>query len=545
MDTYTVTKKQAIGRHGIIGSLYDIRSDQFEGGNLFNQQVPSTIVLTTDCASTDYFVDDNHSQSETLNNLNIEGSMKLSLMAGVIKAEGSAKYLNQTKTDSRTVRVTFMFKAKTKHEHLQINMKDLLNYISSDQLQNQYATHCVIGITYGACVAATFEQTTTNSKQAEEVQGSLQADYHKGLMNVSGSAKLDTTDKKNSNAHSMKITLSGDILIDTIPTTIEDVFKIFEKVPSMLAKLNDGKGKPVEFELYPLQRMSEIVKFDFKIERLVCLLIFYWRKTVCIFRIIKEVTSTLVSRIENIIEEMIQAKRIFNDFITKIESWEDWLPPEWTRVIYDKKAELAGREIQTQRELANLIQQIRCGETNEEKMIELVDNFDTQNPCSKRSIKLFLKQNDRITTKIRSLGEFDRKALTDEERKPNTKILLKEFTSIQDFILRHNTVDVYLLHISYDWEQKDKENWYKQLRLFSEYLDKSDGNNNLVARVIDHDLHTDLNMKPSSCVIYQAHDGTIKSRDFYSSHCVKLSCILCTSNCFLFRSIVFKNNSRN
>lgn len=269
MNTYTVTTKQAIGRHGIIGSLYDIRSDQFEGGNLFNQQVPSPITLTTDCASSDYLVDDNQSQSETLNNLNIEGSMKLSLMCGAIKAEGSAKYLNQTKTDSKTVRVTFTFKAKTKHEHLQINMTDLLQYVSYDGLQNPYATHCVIGVTYGACVAATFEQTANNSKQAEEIQGDLSAEFHKAFMNVDGSAKLKYDDKNDSNKNSMKITLSGDILIDKIPISIKDVFEIFEKVPSMLATLNDGKGKPIEYELYPLQRLAGIFKFELKIERLV------------------------------------------------------------------------------------------------------------------------------------------------------------------------------------------------------------------------------------------------------------------------------------
>lgn len=233
------------------------------------------------------------------------------------------------------------------------------------------------------------------------------------------------------------------------------------------------------------------------------------------FRIIKEVTSAIISRIENIFEEIIQAKRIFNDFIAKIEAWEDWLPPEWTRVIYEKKTELTGQETQTQRQFAALIQQIRCGVADEEKMVQLVDNFDRQNPCSKRSIREFLRLNGRIDAKIRSLGEFDRGAPTDEEKKPNTKILFKEFTSIQDFVLRHNNVDVYLLHISHEWEKNNKENWYKQLRFFCRLLDETNGDNKRVARVIDHDLHGELSMKPDTCVIFHAHDGAIKSRDYY------------------------------
>lgn len=237
---------------------------------------------------------------------------------------------------------------------------------------------------------------------------------------------------------------------------------------------------------------------------------------------IKEVTSAIVSRIETIFEEIIQGKRIFNDFIAKIEPWVDWLPPAWTKVVYDKRAELAGQEIQTQRQLATLLQQIRCGEADEEKMVELLDKFDGQNPSSKRSIREFLTQNKKIDSKIRSLGEFDREAI-DEEKKPNAKVLLKELTSIQDFILRQDSVDVYLLHISDEWEENSKDNWYKQLRFFFRLLSGTDGVNKRIARVIDHDLHVNLKMKPSGCVIFHAHGGVIKSRDYYRTSWGKFS----------------------
>ncbi|CAF4011292.1 unnamed protein product [Rotaria sordida] len=265
--------KQAVGRHSIIGSLYDIRNERFEGGNLFNQQVPPSLVVTTDCACTDYFVDDNRSQNDTFKKLNIEASMKLSLMAGLVQAEGSAKYLNQTKTDSRTVRVTFMFNAKTKQEDLQISMAELHNYFSPDALENQHATHCVIGITYGAHVAATFEQTLTTIKQAEELQGRLSAQLKKVTMNVSGDAR----------------------------------------------------------------------------------------------------------------------KRMINDFLAKIEPWEAWLPSEWTTIIHDKTAELAGQELQTQRQLATLLEQIRCGEADEKEMVFAICAGDSSEKVSSEELIKFLE----------------------------------------------------------------------------------------------------------------------------------------------------------
>jgi len=261
--------KQAVGRLGFIGSLYDVRTDRFEGGNLFNEELRPGLILTTDCAHTDFFVDENLSQKDTFNKLNIEGSLKLSLMAGLIKLESSAKYLNQTKTDSRTVRVTFMFNVKTKEQHLQVNMSDLCKYFSLDALQNPYATHCVIGIKWGAHVAATFEETLATSQAAEELQGQLAASLKKVAISISGQAKLDNVDRTNSKFHSLKISFSGDVLIEDVPNTVEDVFTIFKKVPSMLKQLNDGKGQQLEFELYPLKRMAEIFKHELRIERFV------------------------------------------------------------------------------------------------------------------------------------------------------------------------------------------------------------------------------------------------------------------------------------
>ena len=261
--------KQAVGRHGFIGSLYDVRTDRFEGGNLFNQELPDGLVLTTDCASSDYFVDENQSQKDTFNKLNIEASMKLSLMAGLIKVEGSAKYLKQTKTNSRTVRVTFMFNVKTKQEHLQVSRAELYKYFSPDALENPNATHCVVGITWGAHVAATFEETLSSSEAAEELQGHLAASLKKAMISISGEAKLENIDRTNSKFHSLKISFSGDVLIDDVPNTVEDVFKIFKKVPAMLKQLNDGKGQQLEFELYPLKRMAEIFKHELRIERFV------------------------------------------------------------------------------------------------------------------------------------------------------------------------------------------------------------------------------------------------------------------------------------
>ncbi|CAF4000405.1 unnamed protein product [Rotaria sp. Silwood1] len=491
-------KKQAVGRQGFIGSLYDVRSDRFEGGNLFNRELPSSFITTTDCAFSNYFIDENSSQKDTFNKVNIEASMKVSLLAGLVKLEGSAKYLNQTKTDSRTVRLTSMLQMKTKQEQLQISRADLIDYLSLDALESPNATHCVIGIMWGANVAATFEQILNDSKTAEEIQGELFANFSKATLNISGHAKLENIAQINSQNCALKISFSGDVLIEDIPRTPDDVFRIFQKVPLMLRELNNGKGQQLEFELYPLKRIASNFKRELQIQR-----------------IIKDIDIHVMNRIEDTFEQIIKGKRILNDFLDKIEPWRDWLPPHWLQVVDNKRLELAGKQLEIQRRLASLLEKIRRGEAEQNEMIVLLDEFDEKNPCSVLLIKKFLKENSRIEIKIDSLGEFDDSI---KEKQPNADLLLKRLESISDIVDQYYVYDVYLLHISSAWQEnvKDRENWRRQLRCFNNLRKSTLSNESkkTIFRVIDHDLHTNLTDKPSTCVIYHVKHGEIKTKDY-------------------------------
>ncbi|CAF1235595.1 unnamed protein product [Adineta ricciae] len=498
--------KQAFGRNGILGSLYDIRCDRFEGGNLFNRKLPSDMIIISDCAKSDYVIDENRSQKETFDKLNIEASLKLSLMAGLIKVDGSAKYLNQTTSDNRTVRVTFMFNVQTKQESLQISMAGLSDYFSSNAFENENATHCVIGITWGGRVAATFEEILSNSDEAKDLQGRLAVVLEKMSVEVTGDASLTCNHKENSKLNSLKISFSGDVLIENIPRTIEEVFCTFKQVPSLLTKLNDGKGQQLSYELYPLKRLAEIFKLDLRIQR-----------------IINEVTNNTLIRIENIFEQIIKGKRIMNDYLAKIQPWRNWLPSKWIETISAHRTKLYGVESETQRKLASLLDDIRHGKADEKIMITLLDQFEENNPCSIMSINNFLKENSFIMTKIECLSEFDQNVLDEiddkRQKTPNPSILLLNMKSIDDLIQKYYDNHVYLLHISNEYEEKTRANWYKQLRCFK-YLYKRERkgeSKNGIFQVIDHDLHSNLDEKPNSCVIYYAHHGVIQTKDFSQS----------------------------
>ncbi|CAF0982060.1 unnamed protein product [Adineta ricciae] len=521
-DSEKITR-QAIGRLGDIGSLYDVRTDKFEGRNLFNRQLPSSYIKSEDCAFSAYIYDENESQKDTFNKLNIDGSLKLSLMAGLLKVEGSAKYLQQTKTDSRTVRVTHILHMKTKSERLQISMADLCDYFASDAFENSNATHCIIGITWGANVAATFEQTLSTTEAAKEVQGLLSAALNTPKIEIGGvtkpseeqggSVKLEYNDQNNSKLRSLQISFSGDMLIQDVPKTIEDVLRIFKTVPSELKKINDGKGKQLEYELYPLKHMAQTFKYQMTIQR-----------------VINNVSLQLTNRLEDIYEQIIRGKRMINDFLNEVSPWKDWLPSDWIEAIIVKQSELNHIQTDTMRQLSTVLGQLRRGECEDTQLTELLTDFERNNPCSVLSVRKYLKANSRNEIKIDSLNEIYEhlkavKGDNTDTTHHDLSLLFPKGKTIDQFINQHHKNEIYLLHITNEWKENDPQNWYKQIRTFgSIYKNQlSNATNQTIFRIIDHDLIPDLAGKLEKCVIYRAHLGKITSFDYYRSSLVTLT----------------------
>lgn len=235
---------------------------------------------------------------------------------------------------------------------------------------------------------------------------------------------------------------------------------------------------------------------------------------------IQEVSITIVNQIENMFDEIIEGKRMMNDFLSTAEPWKNWIPSEWIDVIKVRNTQLAAIELDTQYQIRLLLENIRRNETTNKEITDLLGSFDQDNLCSVTSVKKFIDANARIMAKIESLSEFDQQQLdeiTDQRHKTaNSAILFQRFTSIDDFIQRYYDKNVYLLHISQKWEEQDRSNWYKQLRCFK-YLYKlarKTESETDIFRVIDHDLHPCVDQKPDNCVIYHAYQGSIITKDY-------------------------------
>ena len=224
---------------------------------------------------------------------------------------------------------------------------------------------------------------------------------------------------------------------------------------------------------------------------------------------------SVVNRIENIFEEMNEERRRLNDFLDEIKFWKDFLPRSWFNIIKTKLVEFDAEELRLKLQLAQVLVEIRSGTTEESKMIELIDDFDAHS-CSPTSIERFLHDNRKIERKIKTLSRIS----------SDKNCLLKQITSINDFIKGFYDNDVYLLNISDQWEIEDDENSFKQMRYFKNLKKVEEETENSKAKfwVIDYDLHGHLENDLDRSVIFYAARSKIKSRDFHRDSLSKTDC---------------------
>ncbi|CAF0811729.1 unnamed protein product [Adineta steineri] len=497
MESDEVIERQAIGRLEGLGSLYDIRTDQFVLGNLFEKELPVSFLKCYDCANVRYWLDFHNSEKETLDKLNIEADLKLSLMAGLVHVGESAKYLTQTKRNSHTVRGTFIYQIKTKREHLSLSMEKLCEYFSSYAFQDSNATHAVVGITWGANVAATFEQIAENSDEKEQIEGMLKASFANVEIGIKGKADLNCNKQEKLDVTSLKIFFSGDALTNKCPQTIEGIMSVCEDVPNLIKSTNNGKGIQLIYTLCSLEQIAKIAKVKNNISRL-----------------IQDVSLKIINRLGNIFEQMNNQQKKLNDFFHDIKPWTKYIPRQWLDLIETKISNFNDEESELKGEISKLLVAIRSNKSEESEMIKLIRGF-CNHSCSCIEIEKFLEKNKYIENKINNLKRIS----------PNKNELLEKIHSIEDYIEDYiEDNDIYLLHICEEWVNQNKKNSLKQIKYFNNLKNNEKDNKNAKFWVIDYDLQSHLVKESTkSAICYYSRNGSIESRDVLKDSLCNLS----------------------
>ncbi|XP_067033107.1 uncharacterized protein [Acropora muricata] len=252
----------ALGRPFDLGMLYDRRSEKLIPGKTLwspDQLSQAVTTITKPYTYSDVLAEDTIDDKASA--LNIEASLKLSFLGGLVKVQGAAKYLDDRKTSSNHSRVVLKYETTT--EFKQLTMEHLGKVQYPEVFDQDIATDVVVGILYGANAFLIFDQEVSKDESFKEVHGNMEV-LVKALPGISidGKGSVDIKEDQKKKTEKMHCKMYGDFRTEESPTTYEEAVRVYKQLPSLIG---DKGQNAVAVQVY-LRPLSEI---DSKGQRMV------------------------------------------------------------------------------------------------------------------------------------------------------------------------------------------------------------------------------------------------------------------------------------
>ncbi|XP_028408015.1 uncharacterized protein LOC114530621 [Dendronephthya gigantea] len=436
-----MTTISAVGRPFGLGMLYDRRSDRLIlSKTLWSQKHLNAAVETSHQPFTNSKVFTENTVEDKTSALDIEASLKLSFLSGLVKVEGAAKYLNDTKKSKNQCRVVLKYETTTELKHL------TMEHLGTGKIQypevfdtDTEATDVVVGILYGAKAFMVFDKEVSKDETLKEVHGNMDV-LVKSLPSITvdghGSVKINETQKKNT--ENMRCQMYGDFRTSESPTNYEDAVKIYKQLPSLIGEKGE-KAVPIKVYLCPLSSI------DSKCQR-----------------IVREISSELVKKSAEIQEHLQSVIAECNDLIR-----EDICVhfPRLGRQLkhYSKTIELY--KLLLQKKILVILPQIRGGGVEEIELTQIIEENEAS-PFSCETLTRWLgckkQEMKRLHGLIRPLKE--------------TQVIIPE--AVQDKVYMYNPEIKFIVCCTFKIACEEDE----QILKMDAYLNDSDASSESVAK---------------------------------------------------------------
>ena len=373
----------ALGRPFDLGMLYDRRSEKLIlGKTLWSPdhliQVVNTI--TKPCTNSEVLAEDTIDDKTSA--LNIEASIKMSFLGGLVNVQGAAKYLDDRKTSSNHCRVVLKYEVTTELKQLTMEHLGRGKVQYPEVFDQDIATDVVVGILYGAKAFLIFEQEVSKDESEKEVHGNMEV-LVKSLPGISidGRGSVDITEDQKKKTEKMHCKMYGDFRTEESPTTYEEAVRVYKQLPSLIG---DKGQNAVAVQVY-LRPLSEI---DSKGQRMV-----------------REISANYISKTCEIQEHIQRIESKCSDLIR-----EDVCSsfPRVKKQLSSFKSNISRYKIFFQKKLLPLLPSIRGGGAEESALGDIFEEKE-RSPFAQTCIDAWIvekeKEMKRLQGMIRFLGD--------------------------------------------------------------------------------------------------------------------------------------------
>ncbi|XP_073688368.1 cytolytic toxin-beta-like [Garra rufa] len=251
-----VIETAALGRPFQLGMLYDCRKDALiPGVTLWDPEKLQQSIRTRPQINTDFKVTASDSIEDKSSLMNINGSLKLSVLGGLVNVTGAAKYLNDTKKSFRQQRLTLHYHSTCRFEELTMNHLASENIVYREVFENDMATHVVTAVLYGADACFVFDIEVSADEKTNTVEGEATVALGKlKIISVDTNVNLKMNEAQKNAVQKFTCTFYGDFQLPSNPSTFEDALKVFADLPKLLGEKKE-LAVPLRVWLHPLDKL--------------------------------------------------------------------------------------------------------------------------------------------------------------------------------------------------------------------------------------------------------------------------------------------------
>nr|XP_057920678.1 neoverrucotoxin subunit alpha-like [Doryrhamphus excisus]XP_057920679.1 neoverrucotoxin subunit alpha-like [Doryrhamphus excisus] len=255
MSVSETMKVAALGQPFTLGMLYNACKDELiPGFTLWDVATLSSQTSETAQKSSSFKITASDTIESRSSLMDIDASVKLSFMGGLVEVGGSAKYLNDQKKFKNQSRVTFQYKATTNFKQLSLPALGPLNNEQKQIIEKGKATHIVTGILYGANAVFVFDSEKLESSSVQDIQGNMEAVIKKiPSFTIEGRASLQLTEEEKALTNKFSCKFFGDLILKKNPATFVDAVNAYTELPSLLEQKDNTA--PLVVWLYPLNSL--------------------------------------------------------------------------------------------------------------------------------------------------------------------------------------------------------------------------------------------------------------------------------------------------
>ncbi|XP_036419453.1 verrucotoxin subunit beta-like [Colossoma macropomum] len=364
----------ALGRPLYPGMLYDCRSDAFiPGVTLWDKQALREDLDVRRQPKTHLNFSASDSLSDKTNLLDVSASLKASFLGGLVEVGGSARYLHDVKSSEHLARVTMSYSQTTRFE--QLTMAELGKIIYPQVFDQRTATHVVTAVLYGAQAFMVFDCTAADYDDKQKVEGNLHVLIKKiPSFSIEGSASLELNESEKKMAEKISVTFHGDYELENNPTTYLEAIETYKTLPQLLK--GENYGVPVKVWLYPLSLLNDKAA-----------------------KLVREISNSLVSKTEQLLEELGEVERRCNDLV-KDRSVDDFLDLKDRLEMFQSL--VSNYKIAFQKALSKVLPAIRDG-AQEELALANILSTQYKSPFAANNLNQWL---DDFMTELNILSSY-------------------------------------------------------------------------------------------------------------------------------------------